>query len=68
MSLGLPKVGELITPLYDSESKFGWLKMSKKFAKKEMLLAKNLAVVKKAYELGAEWAEKNSVELMVAAA
>ena len=25
MSLGLPKVGELITPLYDSESKFGWL-------------------------------------------
>ena len=29
---------------------------------------KNLAVVKKAYELGAEWAEKNHVELMVAAA
>jgi len=42
--------------------------ITKKFAKKELLLAKNLAVVKKAYELGAEWAGKNHVELMVAAA
>jgi pyruvate ferredoxin oxidoreductase gamma subunit len=41
--------------------------IKKKFAKKEMLLAKNLATVKRAYELGAEWAEKNNVELQVAA-
>jgi len=40
--------------------------ITKKFAKKELLLAKNLAVVKKAYEVGAEWAEKNQVELTVA--
>ena len=40
--------------------------ITKKFAKKELLLAKNLAVVKKAYELGVEWAEKNHVELTVA--
>jgi pyruvate ferredoxin oxidoreductase gamma subunit len=39
--------------------------IKKKFAKKEMLLAKNLATVKRAYELGAEWAEKNNVELKV---
>jgi len=32
-----------------------------------MLLAKNLATVKRAYEMGAEWAEKNNVELQVAA-
>jgi len=42
--------------------------ITKKFAKKELLLAKNLATVKKAYDLGAEWAEKNHVELLVAAA
>ncbi len=42
--------------------------ITKKFAKKEMLLAKNLAVVKKAYDLASEWAEKNKVELLVAAA
>lgn len=41
--------------------------IKKKFAKKEMLLAKNLATVKRAYEMGAEWAEKNNVELKVAA-
>jgi len=39
--------------------------IKKKFAKKEMLLAKNLATVKRAYEMGAEWAEKNKVELKV---
>ncbi len=39
--------------------------IKKKFAKKEMLLQKNLATVRRAYELGAEWAEKNKVELMV---
>ena len=32
-----------------------------------MLLAKNLATVQRAYEIGAEWAEKNHVELKVAA-
>lgn len=42
--------------------------IKKKFAKKEMLLKKNLATVTKAYELGAEWAEKNNIELSVAAA
>ncbi len=41
--------------------------IKKKFAKKEMLLQKNFATVKRAYELGAEWAEKNNVELQVAA-
>lgn len=41
--------------------------IKKKFAKKEMLLAKNLATVKRAYEMGVEWAEKNKVELQVAA-
>ena len=41
--------------------------IKKKFAKKEMLLAKNLATVKHAYELGVEWAEKNKFELQVAA-
>src|SRR5436189_97005 len=40
--------------------------ITKKFAKKELLLAKNLAVVKKAYEIGAGWAEKNNAGLMVA--
>jgi pyruvate ferredoxin oxidoreductase gamma subunit len=39
--------------------------IKKKFAKKEMLLQKNLATVKRAYEIGAEWAEKNNVELRV---
>lgn len=41
--------------------------IKKKFAKKEMLLKKNLATVTQAYELGAEWAEKNNIELSVAA-
>jgi pyruvate ferredoxin oxidoreductase gamma subunit len=41
--------------------------IKKKFAKKEMLLAKNLATVKRAYEMGLEWAEKNKFELQVAA-
>jgi pyruvate ferredoxin oxidoreductase gamma subunit len=39
--------------------------IKKKFAKKEMLLAKNLATVKRAYEIATEWAEKNHVELKV---
>jgi pyruvate ferredoxin oxidoreductase gamma subunit len=39
--------------------------IKKKFAKKEMLLQKNLATVKRAYELAAEWADKNNVELRV---
>ena len=39
--------------------------IKKKFAKKEMLLAKNLATVKRAYEIAGEWAEKNNVELQV---
>jgi len=39
--------------------------IKKKFAKKEMLLAKNLATVKAAYEIASEWAEKNKVELQV---
>jgi pyruvate ferredoxin oxidoreductase gamma subunit len=39
--------------------------IKKKFAKKEMLLAKNLATVKRAYEIASEWAEKNHVELKV---
>ena len=42
--------------------------IKKKFAKKEMLLKKNLETVVRAYKIGAEWAEKNNVELMVAAA
>lgn len=41
--------------------------IKKKFAKKEMLLQKNFAAVKAAYDVGAEWAEKNNVELQVAA-
>ncbi len=41
--------------------------IKKKFAKKEMLLAKNLATVKRAYEMGVEWAAKNKFELQVAA-
>ena len=39
--------------------------IKKKFAKKEMLLKKNFETVKRAYDLGAEWAEKNNVELSV---
>jgi pyruvate ferredoxin oxidoreductase gamma subunit len=39
--------------------------IKKKFAKKEMLLQKNLATVRRAYEIGVEWAEKNKVELRV---
>jgi pyruvate ferredoxin oxidoreductase gamma subunit len=35
--------------------------IKKKFAKKEHLLAKNLATMVKAYELGAAWAESHSV-------
>ena len=42
--------------------------IKKKFAKKEMLLKKNLDTVIRAYEMGSEWAEKNNVELAVAAA
>src|SRR5437899_12167589 len=42
--------------------------ITKKFAKKELLLAKNLAVVKKAYDLGVEWAEKNHDELKITSA
>ncbi|MDT7042173.1 2-oxoacid:acceptor oxidoreductase family protein [Candidatus Nitronereus thalassa] len=42
--------------------------IKKKFAKKEMLLKKNLDTVIRAYEMGSEWAAKNNVELAVAAA
>ena len=42
--------------------------IKKKFAKKEMLLKKNLDTVVRAYEIAAEWGEKNNVELAVAAA
>ncbi len=42
--------------------------IKKKFAKKEMLLKKNLDTVIRAYEIASEWAEKNNVELAVAAA
>ncbi|MGH7254531.1 MAG: 2-oxoacid:acceptor oxidoreductase family protein [Nitrospirales bacterium] len=42
--------------------------IKKKFAKKEMLLKKNLDTVKRAYEIAAEWADKNNIELMVGAA
>ena len=42
--------------------------IKKKFAKKEMLLKKNLDTVIRAYEMAGEWAEKNNVELAVAAA
>ncbi len=42
--------------------------IKKKFAKKEMLLKKNLDTVVRAYEMAGEWAEKNNVELAVAAA
>ena len=41
--------------------------IKKKFAKKEMLLKKNLETVTRSYEMAAEWAEKNNVELAVAA-
>lgn len=41
--------------------------IKKKFAKKEMLLQKNLDTVKRAYEMGVEWAKKNKYELQVAA-
>ncbi len=41
--------------------------IKKKFAKKEMLLKKNLETVVRAYEMASEWAEKNNVELAVAA-
>ncbi|MDA0737619.1 MAG: 2-oxoacid:acceptor oxidoreductase family protein [Nitrospirae bacterium] len=40
----------------------------KKFAKKEMLLKKNLDTVIRAYEMAGEWAAKNNIELAVAAA
>jgi pyruvate ferredoxin oxidoreductase gamma subunit len=39
--------------------------IKKKFAKKEMLLKKNLETVERAYEIAGEWAEKNHYELMV---
>ena len=39
--------------------------IKKKFAKKEMLLKKNLETVARAYEIAGEWAEKNHYELMV---
>ena len=39
--------------------------IKKKFAKKEMLLAKNLATVKAAYEIASEWADKNKIVLRV---
>ncbi|MEC4674033.1 MAG: 2-oxoacid:acceptor oxidoreductase family protein [Nitrospirota bacterium] len=42
--------------------------IKKKFAKKEMLLKKNMDTVIRAYEIAGEWAEKNNVELAVAAA
>ena len=42
--------------------------IKKKFAKKEMLLKKNLETVVRSYEMASEWAEKNNVELAVAAA
>ncbi len=42
--------------------------IKKKFAKKEMLLKKNLDTVIRAYEIASEWREKNNVELAVAAA
>ena len=42
--------------------------IKKKFAKKEMLLKKNLDTVIRSYEIAGEWAEKNHVELSVAAA
>jgi pyruvate ferredoxin oxidoreductase gamma subunit len=42
--------------------------IKKKFAKKEQLLAKNLATVTHAYERAGAWANDNKYELMVAAA
>ena len=42
--------------------------IKKKFAKKEKMLKKNLDTVNSAYEIASEWAEKNNVELTVAAA
>jgi len=42
--------------------------IKKKFAKKEMLLKKNMDTVVRAYEIGREWAEKSKVELLVGAA
>ena len=42
--------------------------IKKKFAKKEMLLKKNLETVVRAYDIASEWAEKNKVELLVGAA
>jgi pyruvate ferredoxin oxidoreductase gamma subunit len=42
--------------------------IKKKFAKKEMLLKKNMDTVVRAYEMAGEWAEKNKIELAVAAA
>ncbi len=42
--------------------------IKKKFAKKEMLLKKNMDTVIRAYEIASEWGEKNNVELAVAVA
>ena len=41
--------------------------IKKKFAKKEMLLKKNLETVIRSYKMASEWAEKNNIELAVAA-
>ena len=42
--------------------------IKKKFAKKEMLLKKNMDAIIAAYDMASEWAEKNNYELAVAAA
>ena len=42
--------------------------IKKKFAKKEMLLKKNMDTVIAAYDIASEWAEKNNYELAVEAA
>jgi pyruvate ferredoxin oxidoreductase gamma subunit len=42
--------------------------IKKKFAKKEMLLKKNMDAVIAAYDMASEWAEKNNYELAVEAA
>jgi len=39
--------------------------IKKKFAKKEQLLAKNMATIKKSYELASAWAESNKLAMAV---
>jgi len=39
--------------------------IKKKFAKKEQLLAKNMATIKKSYELASEWAESQKLAMAV---